>query len=160
MAANPSEVGSDPGMRIAPCSLTSVVAGAAGWRGENHRRHLSGCCRAPEVEDPEGECMGPKREGQSRGRRAIRRAKPRRWVKTATTVSTKAPPRLFTRDAATIARTLALPRVSPKGPVSGLRTLSFFINRAGRGLSRSRRAELEKAKRLMRMAISVARARH
>lgn len=104
--------------------------------------------------------MRAKREAQSRTRRAIRRGKPRRWVKTVTTVSTKTPPGLFTRDAATIARTLALPRVSPKGPVSGLRMLSFFINRAGRGLSRSRRAELEKAKRLMRKAIVVARARH
>ena len=65
---------------------------------------------------------------------------------------------MFTRDAATIARTLALPRVNRKGPVSGLRMLSFFINRAGRQLSRSRRAELEKAKRLMRKAIEVERA--
>jgi hypothetical protein len=103
--------------------------------------------------------MGPKREGRSRARRAARRGKPRRWVKTVTTVSTRTPAGLFIRDAATIARTLALPRVSPKGPVSGLRMLSFFINRAGGGLSRSRRAELEKAKRLMRKAIPVARAR-
>jgi tRNA(adenine34) deaminase len=52
-----------------------------------------------------------------------------------------------------------LPRVSPKGPVSGLRMLSFFINRAGRQLSRSRRGELEKAKRLMREMIEAKRAR-
>jgi tRNA(adenine34) deaminase len=52
-----------------------------------------------------------------------------------------------------------LPRVSPKGPVSGLRMLSFFINRAGRQLSRSRRGELEKAKRLMREMIAAKRAR-
>ena len=104
--------------------------------------------------------MGPKRQGQSRARHATQRGKPRRWVKTVTTGSTKTPPGLFTRDASTIARTLALPRVSPKGPVSGLRMLSFFINRGGRGLSRSRRAELEKAKRLMRMAIAAARAGH
>jgi hypothetical protein len=37
--------------------------------------------------------------------------------------------------------------------------LSFFINRAGRQLSRSRRAELEKAKRLMRKATEAERAR-
>jgi tRNA(adenine34) deaminase len=74
-------------------------------------------------------------------------------VKSVTTDSTAPPSGLFTRDAATVARTLASPRVSPKGPVSGLRMLSFFINRAGRQLSRSRRAELEKAKRLMRQAI-------
>jgi tRNA(adenine34) deaminase len=79
-------------------------------------------------------------------------------VKGVTTASTAIPPGLFTRDAATIARTLALPRVSPKGPVSGLRMLSFFINRAGRQLSPSRRSELEKAKRLMQGAIAAERA--
>lgn len=102
--------------------------------------------------------------GSRTGRRAgswkgTRRRNPRRWVKTVTTVSTKTPSGLFTRDAATIARTLALPRVSPKGPVSGLRMLSFFVNRAGRQLPRARRAELEKAKRLMRKAIEAERAR-
>jgi tRNA(adenine34) deaminase len=40
--------------------------------------------------------------------------------------------------------------VSPKGPTSGLRMLLFFINRAGRGLSAERRAELLRAKRLLR----------
>lgn len=79
------------------------------------------------------------------------RRKPRRWVKTVgktvTSTSTKTPPGLFGPDAATISRTLTLPRVSPKGPVSGLRMLSFFIGRAGHQLSRARRAELEKATR-------------
>jgi len=51
--------------------------------------------------------------------------------------------------ARTIARALASRRVSPKGPGSGLRMLLFFINRAGRGLAPGRRADLEKAKRLM-----------
>jgi uncharacterized protein DUF3175 len=37
--------------------------------------------------------------------------------------------------------------------------LSFYINRAGRQLSRSRRGELEKAKRLMRKVIEAERAR-
>jgi len=78
-------------------------------------------------------------------------------VKDVATDSTMIPPGLFTRDAATIARTLALPRVSPKGPVSGLRMLSFFINRAGRQLTSSRRAELEKAKRLMHRAMAARR---
>ena len=103
--------------------------------------------------------MGPRRERRAGSRKGTRRRNPRRWVKTVTSVSTKTPPGLFTRDAATIARTLALSRVSPKGPVSGLRMLSFFINRAGRQLSRSRRAELEKAKRLMRTMIAAGRAR-
>ncbi len=103
--------------------------------------------------------MGTMRPKPSGSRQHARRRNPRRWVKTVTTVSTTTPAGLFTRDAATIARTLALPRVSPKGPVSGLRMLSFFINRAGRQLSRPRRAELEKAKRLMRKTIETERAR-
>ena len=59
------------------------------------------------------------------------RRKPRRRVKTVTSTSTKIPPGLFGRDAATISRTLTLPGVSPKGPVSGLRMRSFSIDRAG-----------------------------
>jgi tRNA(adenine34) deaminase len=75
--------------------------------------------------------------------------KARRWVANVKTVSTYPPPGLFTKNAATIARTLASRKVSPKGPVSGIRMLTFFINRAGKGLNRARRAELEKAKRLL-----------
>ncbi len=73
----------------------------------------------------------------------------KRWVAKVTTASTYPPEGLFTKDAATIARTLASKKVSPKGPASGMRMLTFFINRAGRGLSAARRAELEKAKRLL-----------
>ena len=39
--------------------------------------------------------------------------------------------------------------VSPKGPGSGMRMLTYFINRSGRGLSAKRGAELEKAKSLL-----------
>ena len=73
----------------------------------------------------------------------------RRWVAGVKTVSTFPPEGLFTKDAATIARSLASKKVSPKGRGSGMRMLSYFINRAGRGLSASRRKELEKAKRLL-----------
>ncbi len=73
----------------------------------------------------------------------------KRWVAKVKTVSTFPPPGLFTRSAATIARSLASKKVSPKGPASGLRMLTYFINRGGRGLSSSRRAELEKAKALL-----------
>jgi len=83
-------------------------------------------------------------------RRAGRPARGRRrWVHTVTTVSTAPPRGLFTKDARTIARALASPRVSPKGITSGLRMLLFFINRAGKGLGARRRAELLRAKRLM-----------
>ncbi|HEV2115025.1 MAG TPA: DUF3175 domain-containing protein [Terriglobales bacterium] len=65
------------------------------------------------------------------------------------TDSTHPPAGLFTRSASTIARTLASKKVSPKGPGSGMRMLTYFINRAGRGLSSKRRAELERAKSLL-----------
>src|SRR4029453_16818982 len=74
----------------------------------------------------------------------------RRWVRGVKTVSTYPPRGLFKRDARTIARTLASKRVSPKGVGWGLRMLLFYITRGGRGLSPSRRAELERAKRLLR----------
>jgi len=72
-----------------------------------------------------------------------------RWIANVKTVSTYPPKGLFTKDAATIARTLASKEVSPKGPGSGMRMLTYFINRAGKGLSATRRAELEKAKKLL-----------
>jgi hypothetical protein len=73
----------------------------------------------------------------------------KRWVAKVTTDSTHPPEGLFTKNASTIARTLALKKVSPKGPVSGLRMLTYFINRAGKGLSADRQAELEEAKILL-----------
>ena len=75
--------------------------------------------------------------------------KRKRWVASVRTDSTHPPPGLFTKSASTIARTLASKKVSPKGPQSGMRMLTYFINRAGHGLSASRRAELEKAKRML-----------
>src|SRR5439155_18020631 len=72
-----------------------------------------------------------------------------RWVARVTTDSTHPPQGLFTKDAATIARSLASKKVSPKGPGSGMRMLTYFINRGGRGLSTTRRAELERAKKLL-----------
>jgi len=75
--------------------------------------------------------------------------KNKRWVAEVKTDSTHPPPGLFKRDAHTIARVLASKKVSPKGPGSGMRMLTYFINRAGNGLSASRRAELERAKSLL-----------
>ena len=73
----------------------------------------------------------------------------KRWVKTVTTDSTHPPKGLFTKSAATIARSLASKKVSPKGPSSGLRMLTYFINRGGRGLTAARTAELQRAKSLL-----------
>jgi Protein of unknown function (DUF3175) len=84
--------------------------------------------------------------------------KSRRWVAKVTTDSTHPPAGLFTKDAATIARTLASKKVSPKGPGSGMRMLTYFINRAGRGLPAKRRSELEKAKLLLSKRVKESRA--
>lgn len=77
------------------------------------------------------------------------RWKKKRWVAQVKTDSTHPPKGLFTKRASTIARVLRSRKVSPKGPTSGLRMLTYFINRAGKGLSPSRRAELERAKVLL-----------
>ncbi len=71
------------------------------------------------------------------------------WVATVKTDSTHPPEGLFNESASTIARVLASKKVSPKGPASGMRMLNYFINRAGKGLSADRHAELEKAKKLL-----------
>ncbi len=81
-------------------------------------------------------------------------ARKKRWIASVKTDSTHPPAGLFTKDAATIAETLASKKVSPKGPGSGMRMLTYFINRAGRGLSAERRAELEKAKTLLSQRIA------
>jgi Protein of unknown function (DUF3175) len=70
----------------------------------------------------------------------------RKWSASVKTDSTHPPAGLFNKDAATIARTLASKSVSPKGPGSGMRMLTFFINRAGRNLSPKRRGVLNRAK--------------
>jgi hypothetical protein len=72
-----------------------------------------------------------------------------KWVKTVTTDSTHPAKDLFTKSAPIIARSLASKKVSPKGPASGMRMLTYFINRAGKGLSVTRRHELERAKKLL-----------
>jgi tRNA(adenine34) deaminase len=79
-----------------------------------------------------------------------------RWIAKVKTNSTHPPSGLFTKSAAAIARTLASRRVSPKGAVSGLRMLTYFINRAGCGLSAERRAELHRAKTLLSRRIKLA----
>jgi hypothetical protein len=77
----------------------------------------------------------------------------KRWVQRVKTDSTHPPRGLFTKSAGAIARSLASKRVSPKGPGSGMRMLTYFINRGGRNLSGSRRAVLERAKSLLKKRI-------
>ena len=82
-----------------------------------------------------------------------------KWSGKVKTVSTYPPEGLFTKDPETIARTLASKKVSPKGPGSGMRMLTFFINRAGKNLSASRQAALQKAKDLLSARVKAARGR-
>jgi hypothetical protein len=80
---------------------------------------------------------------------AARKAEKKRWVRDVKTVSTYPPEGTFTKDAETIARTMASKEVSPKGIGSGIRMIQFFINRAGKNLPPERKRELEKAKKLL-----------
>jgi tRNA(adenine34) deaminase len=73
----------------------------------------------------------------------------KKWSGKVKTVSTYPEEGLFTKDPETIARSLASKKVSPKGPGSGMRMLTFYINRAGKNLSASRKAKLQKAKELL-----------
>jgi len=103
--------------------------------------------------------MAPKRsggKGAARTNSAGRQKVKRRWVARVRTNSTHPSKGLFTKDASTIARSLASKKVSPKGPGSGMRMLTYFINRAGKGLSARRRRELQRAKKLLAMRIASA----
>jgi Protein of unknown function (DUF3175) len=76
-------------------------------------------------------------------------AKPKKWIRSVRTISTNPPKNLFTRDAQTIAKTMAKKSVSPKGIGSGIRMIQYFINRAGKNLSMNQKRELEKAKTIL-----------
>jgi hypothetical protein len=73
----------------------------------------------------------------------------KKWVRDVKTDSTHPAPGLFTRAPETIARQLASKKVSPRGPGSGMRMLTYYINRAGNNLSTAQRNRLEKAKQLL-----------
>jgi tRNA(adenine34) deaminase len=73
----------------------------------------------------------------------------RKWSAGVDTESTYPQEGLFKKDAATIARSLASKKVSPKGPSSGMRMLTFYVNRAGKNLTKSRLRVLERAKELL-----------
>ena len=83
----------------------------------------------------------------------------KKWVRTVKTDSTHPPEGLFTKDPKTIASKLASKQVSPKGPGSGMRMLTYYINRAGNGLRAPRRKRLEKAKELLSERVKKVRAK-
>ena len=80
----------------------------------------------------------------------------RKWSASVTSDSTHPREGLFNQDARTIAREFASKQVSPKGPASGMRMLTFYINRAGKNLSASRLKVLENAKKLLHAHIAAA----
>ena len=83
----------------------------------------------------------------------------KKWSSEVATDSTHPPEGLFKKDAATIARTLASKRVSPKGPGSGMHMLTFYMNRAGKNLTDAERSRLRKAKELLADRVQAERGR-
>ena len=73
----------------------------------------------------------------------------KKWSAKVNTDSTHPDEGLFKKSPSVIAKALASKKVSPKGPASGMRMLNFYINRAGKNLSDSRHAALEKAKSIL-----------
>ena len=78
----------------------------------------------------------------------------KKWVQDITTDSTSPPEGIFTKDAKTIARVMARRDVSPLGIGSAIRMVQYFINRGGKGISQTRRKELEKAKKLLQKKLN------
>lgn len=78
----------------------------------------------------------------------------KRWSAKVDTDSTHPEDGLFTKSPTTIAKSLASKKVSPKGPASGMRMLTFYINRAGENLTEERKAALEKAKSILSRIIA------
>jgi hypothetical protein len=83
------------------------------------------------------------------GKQSHQKGSDRKWSSKVKTVSTYPPKDLYTKDAETIARVMATKKVSPKGLGSAIRMVQFYINRAGKTLSATRKRELEKAKQIL-----------
>lgn len=73
----------------------------------------------------------------------------KKWSGKVDTDSTHPPAGTFNKNAESIARIMSKKSVSPKGLGSAIRMVQFYINRAGKDLSASRRRELEKAKAIL-----------
>lgn len=70
------------------------------------------------------------------------------WSAKVDTDSTHPDSGLFNKSPTVIAKSLASKKVFPKGPGSGMRMLTFYVNRAGKNLTPARKRALEKAKAL------------
>ena len=76
-------------------------------------------------------------------------ASQKKWVRSVKTDSTHPPEGSFQERSGDYCAHAGVKKVSPKGPGSGMRMLTYFINRAGKGLSARQKARLEKAKTLL-----------
>jgi len=56
---------------------------------------------------------------------------------------------LFTMNAQAIADSLASKEISPQGPASGMRLLTFYLSHSAKRLSPSRLRSLEKARKIL-----------
>ena len=83
----------------------------------------------------------------------------KKWSAKVTTDSTHPDAGLFNKSPTVIAKALASKKVSPKGPGSGMRMLTFYINRAGKNLTPTRKRALERAKTLLSEIIAEKKAR-
>jgi tRNA(adenine34) deaminase len=81
--------------------------------------------------------------------RSAKKQKTRRWSAKVTTDSTHPEKGLFLKSPNSIAHALATKKVSPKGPASGMRMLTFYVNRAGKNLGKDRLADLRRAKAIL-----------
>ena len=63
--------------------------------------------------------------------------------------SDRMPANLFAEPPEKIVEVLTSREVFPQGAASGMRVLSFYISQSGKGLSNSRRRNLEKARKMM-----------
>jgi hypothetical protein len=81
--------------------------------------------------------------------RSHKKGSDRYWSHKVKTISTFPPEGIFTKDAETIAKSLASKKVSPKGIGSGIKMVQFFINRSGKNLPAEQKRELEKAKKIL-----------
>jgi tRNA(adenine34) deaminase len=73
----------------------------------------------------------------------------KKWSAKVDTDSTHPDEGLFKKSPAAIAKALASKKVSPKGAGSGMRMLTFYINRAGKNLPEERKTALKKAKTIL-----------
>lgn len=72
-----------------------------------------------------------------------------RWSAEVDTDATHPEHGLFLKSPRIVAKKLATKKVSPKGPASGLRMLTFYMNRAGKNLNPERVAALGEAKEIL-----------